>query len=177
MDVQAMLGKVLGTRPVESIEQKKLRRLVRKRRKQRKKVNKEYYDRTGFAETIRKFDLVKRIVAEQDELRENLSSMLDTMRELQRKFKARLAKRALDIESGKLDPNEPIRKRQAKEMEEWLATAPLLIAAYENPETVKIEENSSSSESESNSEDEEMSNDESMSEDEENEDSTDSEDE
>jgi len=110
----------------------KLRKIIEKRREQRRKVNQIYYKSTGHCATIRQFDKAKRIQSEQEELDENLDKMLDTVRDLQAKFTKRLEKRDKDIAANRLDPEEPTSKEHARQMTQWLSIVPTLLATYEN---------------------------------------------
>lgn len=109
----------------------KLQKIVERRREQRRKINRRYAERTGYAMTIMAFDRVKRMQSENDELDSNLQSMLQTVRDLQAKFIMKLEKREADIASGKVDPAEPAGKEHARQMTQWLAVVPSLLAHYE----------------------------------------------
>lgn len=122
----------IGNKPTPLTEYElKLQKIVNRRREQRRKLNRTFAERTGESMTIIAFDRVKRVQSENDELDENLESMLQTVRDLQTKFKLKLEKREMDIASGAIDPEEPLRKENARQMSQWLSAVPSLLEHYE----------------------------------------------
>jgi len=114
-----------------SREQLKRKQDVIRRRDEVRRINRREMSCFGAYRTMFNIDRLQRMKSENDELDENVDDMIQEVIRLRDNFVEKLKKRDADIASGKVDANEPTGKEKARQIKQWLATVPTLLAQHE----------------------------------------------
>lgn len=101
------------------------------RRDKVRRINRKEADKFGAFRTMYTMDRVQRMKSENDELDENVEEMIAEVIRLRDSFNEKLRRREEDIKSGKVDPQEPEGKEKVRQIKQWLATVPTLLAQHE----------------------------------------------